>query len=469
MPIQDNSLQDRHFNDMLQDGISAVKTGRLKLAQSLLNRATMLNGADARPYLWLSATTQDPEEQRQYLEQAVARDPSNAAARQGLAMLMGKIDVSRLATSGAPPIRQAPDAPVTEWEGPEAQSRSFVCPNCSGRMTFIVANNLLTCDYCGFEQAPERSASPHPVADVAEQVFDFVMPTTTAHNWAAGRQRMACQNCGAVSLLAPGQKSTRCAYCGANQWVEAAENADLIDPQVILTMKMDEKEALRHVREWLGRGFFLPDDLRQAGKRLRLRPAYYSFWTFDGTLEVRWSCEVKESSGRYANWVSRSGLQSHFFDDVLVPGVRTLQMRELERIEPFYLKDVEEFKPEYLAGWPAVIYDRPLSDASLLGRERVMKQFRPQLYNLVEMGHEKRNLTVGEGNWSDITFKHVLLPIWIGTYQFQGVEHHVLVNGQTGKVGGSKPRDTFKITFSLLTAAVFIILLFVLYWVFFGS
>ena len=67
MPIQDNSLQDRHFNDMLQDGISAVKTGRLKLAQSLLNRATMLNGADARPYLWLSATTQDPEEQRQYL------------------------------------------------------------------------------------------------------------------------------------------------------------------------------------------------------------------------------------------------------------------------------------------------------------------------------------------------------------------------------------------------------------------
>ena len=62
-----------------------------------------------------------------------------------------------------------------------------------------------------------------------------------------------------------------------------------------------------------------------------------------------------------------------------------------------------------------------------------------------------------------MSFKHILLPIWIGTYHFKGQEFHLLVNGQTGKVGGKKPRDTFKLTFAGLTALLIMALVVVLY------
>ncbi len=71
---------ERQFEEYLRDGISAAKSGQRKLAQSLLNRAIYLNQADARPYIWLSATTDDPKEQIEYLERATAIDPTNAAA-----------------------------------------------------------------------------------------------------------------------------------------------------------------------------------------------------------------------------------------------------------------------------------------------------------------------------------------------------------------------------------------------------
>ena len=78
-------------------------------------------------------------------------------------------------------------------------------------------------------------------------------------------------------------------------------------------------------------------------------------------------------SNDHPRWVTRNGVESEVFDDVLVPGMKALKLPELIAVEPFNLKDVIEFHPEYVAGWPVLSYDRPLSDASLLARERVIK------------------------------------------------------------------------------------------------
>jgi hypothetical protein len=300
--------------------------------------------------------------------------------------------------------------------------------------------------------------------------LDFALPTDLGHRWADTQIHLACECCGAVSLLAPGQRATQCAYCGSNQLVESAQSDELIDPQVVALIKIDEQQANKAARDWLGRGFWSPDNLRGASHGLRLRPAYYSCWLFDGTLEVRWNCEVQETTyGRTQHWESRTGIEFEYFRDVVATGVRSLKPAELESIEPFDLVNVEAFEPEHLAGWPAMIYDIPLSDASLEAREAVMNKFRPQLYSLIEPSKEKRNIRTGGGSWSDMTFKHILLPIWIGTYRFQDKEFHILVNGQTGKVGGEKPKDTVKIAFSLLSVMMFLVLLLVIYWLFFLS
>jgi hypothetical protein len=50
----------------------------------------------------------------------------------------------------------------------------------------------------------------------------------------------------------------------------------------------------------------------------------------------------------------------------------------------------------------------------------------------------------------NITFKHILLPLWIAGYRYNQKVYQYIVNGQTGKAGGSKPLSFWKIFFFVL-------------------
>ena len=430
-----DSHDEKHFEELLRYGIATLKGGDRAQARRWLTQATLIKSSDARPWLWLSATTDDPVEQRDYLEKAVAAEPSNASARRGLVMLSEKLDRSRLVPEGAVVEPRHPTVPE------QAQAETFACPVCGGRLQFDIEKSDLACPYCGYRQVTEKKLA----ADTAEQPIDFVLPTTRAQRWAEAQQRLSCEKCGAISLLPAGQRADQCPYCGSNRLVTPAESIELVDPQVIGLIKISEKEALSQVRQWLMKGMFGPDDLAANANQIKLRPAYYPFWTFDGTLEINWHCEVNEGSSRAPRWLSRSGTEFDLFDDILVPGLRSMSPEELSRIEPFDLKHVVEFSPEFLAGWTALSYDLPLADATLKAREKVITRLRQSLYSKVEPGREKRNLTSGGGKWSGLTFKYVFLPLWVGTYLYRGGEYRLLVNGQTGKVGGKKPHDPFKV------------------------
>lgn len=442
----------RNFNMLLLDGITAVKNGNNTVAWSLLTQATQINPLDARPWLWLTETTDDPDEKREYLEQAVAADPTNVAARRGLALLIGKLDKSKVLAEGEG-VEVQPSTDPTQSQTAE----TFLCPKCGAHMEFNIHNNKLTCLYCGHAKETEELS-----ATDSEQVLDFVLPTASGHRWAASQHQLSCQRCGALSLWPPEQKALQCPYCGSSQLIESGETAELVDPQAIALMNINEKRANQIAKEWLGRGWTAPDDLKKSARKSLLRPAYYPFWTFDGTLDIHWSCEVNEGSSDHPNWVVRKGVEFELFDDLLVPGLTQISWRDLNRLSPFNVKDVVEFKPDYLAGWPALTYNRPLAKASLLAREQVVKNVRRDLYSRVEVGKQKRNLNTGSVNWSDMTFKHILLPVWSGTYRYQDQDFQILINGQTGKVTGEKPRDTLK-TIGIVVSVVLTIFVIIVF------
>jgi hypothetical protein len=110
-------------------------------------------------------------------------------------------------------------------------------------------------------------------------------------------------------------------------------------------------------------------------------------------------------------------------------------------------------------------YNLALADASLRARDKVLRPLRTTLPTQLSTGQPTRNFRFGAGNWADLTFKHVLLPLWTGTYHFQGQDYRVLVNGQTGKVSGKKPRDNVKLAgVSVGGILILIALALVAYW-----
>ena len=54
------------------------------------------------------------------------------------------------------------------------------------------------------------------------------------------------------------------------------------------------------------------------------------------------------------------------------------------------------------------------------------------------------------------TFKHILLPIWMAAYKYNGKTFRFVVNGQTGKVQGERPWSAWKIAFAVVLAAIVI-------------
>ncbi len=442
----------REFETLLRDGISAVKNGQHRLAQSVLRRAVLLNQGDARPYIWLSAATQDPAEQRDYLEQAVIVDPGNATARRGLAILAGKLNAADLLAVGEG-IDRRKEAGPEEAESEE----TFQCPQCGAALVFDPGQNGLACQFCGtLQPSPARPEAGSPGQDL-----DMVLPTRRGHRWSEAQHALKCENCGASSLWQPGLTAVQCPYCGSNQLIESQEIDELVDPQAIALVRVNEQQAARCLKDWLGRGWFAPDDLVKMSKTAALRCAYYSFWMFDGTLKVQWACEVNEGSSKDPDWRPISGTELHMFRREIVPGCQSLSSDGLKDAGRFDWDKLVEFKPEQLAGWPAMMYDRSLAQASLDARQQVLRKARPILDGKIAGGRTKRNLNLSTGGWLEMSFKHLLLPFWVGTYVYRGKTYEMLVNGQTGAVGGSKPRDKVKVVMSIL---ILLLLLFVLSW-----
>ncbi|RPI86820.1 MAG: hypothetical protein EHM41_07110 [Chloroflexi bacterium] len=93
-------FEDIIYEQLVTDGINAVKAGLREQARKHLEKAASYRKPDARPWIWLSASTDDPAEQKKYLEFAVASDPFNTAARRGLVMLSDKVDKGRILAVG---------------------------------------------------------------------------------------------------------------------------------------------------------------------------------------------------------------------------------------------------------------------------------------------------------------------------------------------------------------------------------
>ena len=102
---------------MLQQAIAAARTGRKAEARQLLQRVLQTNPRHEQAWLWMGAVVETDAERVKCLQQVLAINPDNAAARKGLDQLQaraGAIPAATQAASPSPmePLRSAWTAPV---------------------------------------------------------------------------------------------------------------------------------------------------------------------------------------------------------------------------------------------------------------------------------------------------------------------------------------------------------------------
>ena len=288
--------------------------------------------------------------------------------------------------------------------------------------------------------------------------------------WGTETRNFKCNSCNAMITAEPNITATVCPFCGSHHVLAQKESSRVIQPESVLPFVVDQKTAIDKFQTWLGRGWFRPNGVKRIAKdaEARLQGIYLPFWTFDAQTASRWQAEaghyyyVSERytvtvNGRQENrtrqvqkvrWEPASGTHDEFFDDVLVYATRSVQENILHRIYPYDTSKLVPYRPQYLAGWRAEEYQIDLEEGWKAGQDIIRDRIRDACGRKVP-GDTYRNLRV-QSTFSDMTFKHTLLPVWIASYRYSNKVYNFMVNGQTGKVQGEAPISWWKVALTVL-------------------
>ncbi|MBI5879036.1 MAG: hypothetical protein HZB53_15420 [Chloroflexi bacterium] len=442
------------MSDWLLNGIAAAKSHDKEMACFYLERALaeweaedMFSGSpdmndQLEAYYWLSAVTDDPAQKRDYLEQALAINPMHPESRRDLAIIEGRLKPAEIVDPDRVQAAVAPDG------APDSSAvRRFACPRCGGKLAYDPESRALVCTYCGHRvsEAEARSTA------VPEQDFVATIYTAKAHRWELPAKRtLQCQACGARYVLPPARVAGACPFCASAQVVETtAAAADLIEPQGIVPFQFDVDACVQHIRNWLQTRPAAPGDLFSGSAIVRPRPVYLPFWIFDIGGSVSWSAMVEEYDAlrRQNVWVRRTGQEVVLRDNTLVPATHTLGDEPLKALAAdgpgaYDTKQVQGYAEEYLADWPAEVYQIAMADASLQARSTALAAAQARIKATI-LG-EARDLSCGSAAIVINTYQLALLPAWVAAFRYRGRDYPLVVNGQTGAVHGDAPHNTLK-------------------------
>lgn len=113
---------------------------------------------------------------------------------------------------------------------------------------------------------------------------------------------------------------------------------------------------------------------------------------------------------------------------------------------------LETYRPDYLAGFAAEGYTVALAEGNAHARDKMESVIQFDIRR--DIGGDEQRIDRMAVDWRDETFKHILLPIWMAAYKYNGKSYRFLVNGQTGEVQGERPWSVWKIAFAVLAAAL---------------
>src|ERR1044071_1716967 len=353
---------------------------------------------------------------------------------------------------------------------PEAVAqKKFSCPACGAEAQWNPGKKALVCPFCGTTSPAQAELTPTGEEIIIEHDLAVALRgiPDEQRGWQAKKISVKCQSCQAISVFDPERVGQRCDFCGSSALVPYEEIKEAFRPESLLPMKVTETQVRDSIRRWYAGRWFAPNKLKSGALTDTVKGLYIPYWTFDAQVHADWTAEsgyyyyetetYRDSDGQTqtrqiqkVRWEPSSGALSHFFDDELVSASRGVQPEMLRYIEPFPTKELTPYKPGFLSGWVVERYQIDLLGAAKVAREEMDIEIQ-HLCSAQVPGDTQRNLQV-DADYSGQTFKHILVPIWLLTYNYGRRNFQVVINGYTGAIAGNYPKSWIKIILAIFAA-----------------
>lgn len=348
----------------------------------------------------------------------------------------------------------------------EKQTRAeFIkCTSCGSNMVFDPATQMLLCEHCGSTLSFEKNREVEEIA--IEKAFD----ATEVWNETAV---LRCENCGAQITVDRENVSLECPYCGTAH-VRETEEIPGVKPGSVYPFVITKDEAVARSKKWAKSKLFAPRKFKNELDEKHLRGVYQPCFTFDskttssysGRLGKRCTRMVRTRNGvrteTYIKWYNVNGTFSQAFDDVTVSASSKIPQSKLRKLMPFDSNTICVYEKKYLAGFYANHYDKDIRQSWKDAKSQMDSQIRDSI-------RKKHNCDVVDylnvsTNHSSVTYKYVLLPLYLLCYRYKKKNYEVTVNGNTGRVVGKSPVSFWRVLTAVVIGACVLTGLFFLYW-----
>lgn len=352
--------------------------------------------------------------------------------------------------------------------GPPRAALGHRCRTCGATQTLAPGAEALACAHCG-TLTPIEPATRSVVDHDFEQARRRIR-RGPAGGVAGGGHEVQCRHCGARAVTTV--HARRCPFCDEPLVVELAPTADTIAPDGVLPFGVDKHAADAAYQRWLRSRWFAPRDLRRRAARDGLDGVYVPYWSFDADSLTRYTGSRGEyyyveerytdrdgrrqtRQVRRTHWYGAAGTVRVRFDDVMVCASTGVPRNRMAQLGPWRLEDLRPFDAAYLAGFVAERYAIDLEDgwteAQAVMEGRITAAVR------ADIGGDAQRVHSLDIQHRAVTFKHVLLPVWVASYRYRGKVYRVLVNAQTRDVAGDRPWSVAKLAAAVAALALAIV------------
>lgn len=342
----------------------------------------------------------------------------------------------------------------------------FPCQSCGSDYRFEPEQGQLICDHCGDVQTI-AGVGPWD-GGIKELDFKAAIDRQLPEQEIEETRVTTCPNCAAQVEFDANTHATECPFCATPVVTDTGAHRH-IKPRGLLPFALDEEAARQAMTDWLGGLWFAPNGLQEfARKGRKLQGIYVPFWTFDAdtkssyrgergttyteTRTVMRDGKQEQQQVQKIRWTPRSGRVKRFFDDVLILASKSLPKRFTDALEPWDLAALEPYRPEFLAGFRAEGYTVELNEGYVEARSHMDKVIERDVK--FDIGGDRQRIHRIDTDISDVTFKHILLPVWLAAYKYRGKTYRFVVNGRTGRTQGERPWSAVKITIAVVLGLI---------------
>ena len=336
-------------------------------------------------------------------------------------------------------------------------TETFECESCGGIIKFSIAKQQFACASCGSEKNLPRIS-----ATVVENPFSRYLEREAKTVAFQGMATAVCQRCGMEISFDEKQIAAVCPMCASTQVATIKQRAG-IPPDGIVPFKIDKHDAQQRFREWVKKRWFAPNDFKKRYGEGGLEGMYLPFWTYDADVQSYYRGRggkqriVRDSQGRttvVTDWYTVSGAVSSSFDDVLI--CASGKQQNIRGILPYdTIHKTIPFTAGYFSGYYAELYTIK-ADAAFNDAKRIMDTAMRQLAteDILRQGFSRAIVESLQSEYRNITYKHVLLPVWKSAFGYKGDTYHYVINGETGKVSGNRPWSVPKIAAAVIAGLI---------------